>query len=258
MGLRLFDLEGRRALVTGAGTGLGWQMAMGLSEAGADLVICGRRREPLEACADAARAFGVGVEIVQTDVTIEREVAALRDASGRVDILVNNAGLSRIRSWQDVDHAEWREILDLNLIAPFRLCQAFAPTMAELGWGRIINVGSVYSVQAGNPDWYPGIEWDLPTYFPSKHGLHGITRYLAVKLATSGVCVNTLSPGIFRTPGSEAKLTPAATAALTAATPMKRLGNDEDLKGAVVFLASDASAFVTGQNLLVDGGLSVW
>jgi NAD(P)-dependent dehydrogenase (short-subunit alcohol dehydrogenase family) len=148
--------------------------------------------------------------------------------------------------------------MEINLEAPFRLAQIFAPEMAQRKWGRIINVCSVYANLAGNADLYPGVAWDIPVYVPSKHGLHGVTRYLAVRLAKDGVCVNSLSPGMFLTEGTQRKLNPDAQTALARATPVGRLGQEDDLQAAVVFLASPGAKFVTGQNLTVDGGWSVW
>src|SRR5437868_5661977 len=123
MGLSLLSLEGKRALVTGAGTGLGRQMALGLAEAGADLVICGRRREPLEETAGRARALGADVQVITADVTGEEDVQRLAREAGRVDILVNNAGGGRLKPWLEVTMEDWRQTTAVNLDAPFRLCQ---------------------------------------------------------------------------------------------------------------------------------------
>jgi gluconate 5-dehydrogenase len=233
-------------------------MACGLAEAGADLVICGRRRPPLAETAQEAGVHGVDVAVLPADVTDEASASALKQGAGKVDILVNNAGISPIHPWETVSMEQWRAIFSLNVDAPFRLCQLFAPAMIERGWGRIINISSVYGSLGGNVDRYPGIDWDLPAYFASKHGLNGLTRYFATRLAPHGICVNSISPGMFRTPLSESKLTPEVARQLEEATPMKRLGGSEDLKAAVVFLASPGAAFVTGQILLIDGGYSVW
>ncbi|HEY7073194.1 MAG TPA: SDR family oxidoreductase [Acidimicrobiales bacterium] len=258
MGLHLLELGGLRALVTGAGTGLGRQVATGLAEAGADLVVCGRRQEPLEHCADEARRLGADVRVISADVTTEDGVEALRAGAGRVDILVNNAGTNRLQPWAEVSMEDWRALLALDLEAPFRLCQVFGPPMVERGWGRIINVVSVYGSVAGDPARYPGLAWDIPGYVVAKHGLHGLTRYLGARLAKHGVCVNSLSPGMFPTEGNRERLTPAVRDALVAGTPAERLGEDDDLKAAAVFLASPGARFVVGQNLVVDGGWTVW
>jgi len=256
--LKLLSLEGKRALVTGAGTGLGLQMALGLAEAGADLVICGRRREPLEDCAEQARALGVDVRIITADVTVEADVQRLKAEAGRVDILVNNAGGGVIQPWLEVSLEEWRKVIALNLDAPFRLCQLFVPPMMERRWGRVINVSSIYGSIGGDESRYPGLNWDIASYFASKHGLNGITHYLAPRLAPYGVCINSLSPGMFPSEKNMALLTPEVISRLIDGTPMKRLGEADDLKAAVVFLASPGAKFVTGQILIVDGGWTVW
>lgn len=258
MGLKLLDLSGLRALVTGGGTGLGRQMALGLAEAGADIVVCGRRRERIEEAAEEIRGIGVSAEAIPADVTSENDIQHLVHTAGQIDILVNNAGVSRIQPWKEVSLAEWREVFSLNLDAPFRLCQLLAPPMVERRWGRIINVSSIYGVIGGSPDRYPGVAWDLPAYFASKHGLIGLTHYLAVRMAPYGVCINALSPGIFATEGTRERMPPEVRETLIRETPMKRLGEEDDLKAAVVFLASPGSSFVTGQNVIVDGGWTVW
>src|SRR4051794_28376844 len=146
MALSLLGLTGKRALVTGAGTGLGRQMALGLAEAGADLVICGRRRAPLDETAELARAHGVGVQAVTADVTVGAGVQGLADEAGRGDILVNNAGGGRLKPGLDVTMEDWRQTPAVNLDAPFRLIQLFAPQMMEPGWGRITTIPSIYGL----------------------------------------------------------------------------------------------------------------
>ncbi len=259
MSLSLLSLEGKCALVTGAGTGLGRQMALGLAEAGSDLVICGRRPAPLEDCAQQARKFGVEVRVVPADVTVEADLQNLLAQAGKVDILVNNAGAGDLlKPWAEITLEEWRSVMALNLDAPFRLCQLFAPPMMERRWGRIINISSIYGIVGGDPSRYPGLDWDVPAYFASKHGLNGITHYLAPRLAPYGVCINSLAPGMFATEQTESMLSRAVLDRLVDGTPMRRMGNFDDLKAAIVFLASPGSAFVTGQILVIDGGWTVW
>src|SRR5207248_4589202 len=159
MGLSSLSLEGLRALVTGAGTGLGLQFAEGLAEAGADLVICGRRRAPLDSAADTLRALGADVQVIQADVTREPDLARLQAEAGRVDILVNNAGGGEIKPWRAVSRGDWDRLMDVNLWAPFRLIQLFAPPMIERGWGRIVNVSSINGLGAGDPNVFPTFEW---------------------------------------------------------------------------------------------------
>jgi gluconate 5-dehydrogenase len=258
MGLSLLSLQGKRALVTGAGTGLGKQMALALAEAGADLVICARRREPLERTAVEARALGADVTVLRADVTREEDLRALQADAGRVDILVNNAGGGEIKPWLEVTPEDWRRITAVNLDAPFRLCQIFAPPMMERRWGRIINISSIYGLVGGDRSRYPGMEWDNAPYFASKHGLQGLTHYLGARLAPYGVCVNSLCPGKFPNTENNAGLPDEVEAAMIDGTPMRRVGDDEDLKAAVVFLASPGAKFVTGQSVVVDGGWTVW
>lgn len=260
-GLAALSLEGKRALVTGAGGGLGRQMALGLAEAGADLVICGRRADALERSAELIRVYGVSVTPVPADITEEADVLRLGEAAGAIDILLNNAGIGPNQRWTDVPLAEWRKAFALNVDAQFRLIQLFAPGMMERGWGRIINIASVYGKMGGNPDLYPGLDWDVPSYFASKHAVHGVTHYLAPRLAKRGVTINSISPGGFA--GSEQNEASGMGSdemlrVFNAAVPMGRMGGSEDLKGAAVFLASPASAYVTGQDLVVDGGWTIW
>jgi NAD(P)-dependent dehydrogenase (short-subunit alcohol dehydrogenase family) len=172
--------------------------------------------------------------------------------------LVNNAGFSLFKSWLEVTMDDWHEVMALNLDAPFRLIQLFAPPMMERRWGRIINIASIYGSVSGDPRRYPGLDWDVPSYFASKHGLQGITHYLAPRLASYGVCINSLSPGMFPSEQNDDKLTPAVLAALKDGTPMGRLGETDDLKAAVVYLASPGAKFMTGQDVIVDGGWTVW
>ncbi len=275
-GLDLLSLEGKRALITGGGTGLGQSLARGFAEAGADVVICGRRREPLEETRSVVVAAGGTCDIVACDVTVEADVQRLKAAAGSIDILVNNAGIAPDEPWDTVPLDSWRAVLDVNLLAPFRLCQVFAPPMKDRGWGRIINIASVYGSIAGKPHLYP-IGWDPASYFASKHSVHGVTRYLAVRLAPYGVCVNSLSPGGVAggtnrglTADEQAQLAEAKTPAereseaqrtarfLHDEIPMARLGQPDDFAGPAVFLASPGAAYVTGQNLIVDGGWTVW
>ena len=259
--LPALSLEGRRALITGAGSSIGQMIALGYAQAGADLVLVGRRAAPLEATAVAARKFGAVVEVIPADITVELDIERIKEAAGRIDILVNNAGMSPKHPWKSVPLSEWREVFELNVDAMFRLCQIFAPAMAERGWGRIINISSIYGGLGGNLALYPGIEWDEPAYFASKHAVHGITHYLATRLAPSGVCINSLSPGAFRGSEQNAKAgltSPEILRVQYEAIPMRRFGGAEDIQGVAVFLASPSAAFLTGQNIIVDGGFTVW
>jgi NAD(P)-dependent dehydrogenase (short-subunit alcohol dehydrogenase family) len=200
----------------------------------------------------------VDVTVLTADVTREDDLQSLREGAGRVDVLVNNAGGGELKNWLEVTPEDWRRITAVNLDAPFRLCQLFAPQMMERRWGRIVNISSIYGIVGGDRSRYPGIEWDNAPYFASKHGLQGITHYLAARLAPYGVCVNSLCPGMFPDTENNAGLPQSVRDALIDGTPMRRVGVDDDLKGAVVFLSSPSAKFTTGQSIVVDGGWTVW
>lgn len=250
------SLDGRIALVTGGGINLGRQIATTLAREGVEVVVCGRRREPLERTVEELRAAGHGARAIVADVTSSVDVARLRTEAGPVDILVNNAGCSKACPWLKVTPEDWREVMAVNLDAPFRLCQLFAPAMVDRGWGRIVNVASVYGSLAIDPSRYPGQQVDIASYAASKHGLIGLTRHLAVMLGTTGVTVNALSPGIFVLP--ESRLGAKARSRLREGAPVKRTGSDTDLRTTIVFVTSPGSGFVTGQDIVVDGGWSIW
>jgi gluconate 5-dehydrogenase len=259
-GLAALSLEGKRALVTGGGGGLGRQMALGLAEAGAEVVVCGRRPTALEGTVALGEALGAIVRAIPADITVEEDVQRIGRDAGRIDILVNNAGIGPNQHWMDVPLASWRSVFALNVDAMFRLIQLLAPGMLDRGWGRIVNIASVYGKMGGNPALYPGLDWDVPAYFASKHAVHGITHYLAPRLAPH-VTINSISPGGFS--GSEQNEASGMGSdemlrVFHAAVPLGRMGGSEDLKAAVVFLSSPGAAYVTGQDLVVDGGWTVW
>lgn len=251
------SLSGLTALVTGGGVNLGRQLALALGDAGADIVVCGRRAAPLEqAAAELVDRGCASARAVVADVTVEEERVALLKACGRVDVLVNNAGHSINRPWLEVTLEEWREVMTLNVEAPFRLCQLASPGMIERGWGRIVNVASVYASLAPDPARYPGHGIDVASYVTSKHALLGLSRHLAAVLGPTGVTVNALSPGMFILP--ESPLGDEAKEQLRRGAPVGRTGGDDDLHTAIRFLTARESGFVTGQDIVVDGGWSVW
>ena len=252
------SLEGKRALVTGGGVGLGHHMALGLAEAGADLVLVGRRGDKLEAAAAEARALGVTADTIAADVTVEADLQRIAAEAGRVDILLNNAGIGLLRPWDTISPEEWRSIFAINVDAVWRLCQLFAPAMVEHGWGRIINIASIYGIISGDPANYPGMDWDNPAYVVSKHAVEGITHYLGTRLAKHGVAVNSICPGMFPSEQQSQPIDPEIVRILSEKTPVGRVGRFDDLKAAAVFLASPGAAFVAGQNIVVDGGWSAW
>jgi NAD(P)-dependent dehydrogenase (short-subunit alcohol dehydrogenase family) len=253
------SLTNKLALVTGGGTGIGRQFAETLAAMGAEVVICGRRREPLE---EAARAIGDAGHLARpivADVTDESDCRRLATELPGLDILVNNAGGGRLGPWQDVSPEEWRGVFALNLDAPFRLAQLFVPAMVDRGWGRVVNVSSVYGMVVGNPYFYPDFDWDSPAYVTSKHALIGLTKYVAVRTGGTGVTVNVISPGMF--PDTEANRDRSSTESrrrLEMFTPVGRTGVVEDLSSALAFLVAPESGFVTGQNIVVDGGWTIW
>ena len=253
-----FDLTGRRAFVTGGGDGLGKQMTMALADAGASITICGRRAGPLEETVAEIRGAGGTADAHVADVTVEAERVRLADAVGEVDIVVNNAGVASKAKWDEVTLDNWRYIMNLNVEAPFHLTQLLAPGMLERGWGRVINVASIYGLVAGDPSRYPGAGLDIVSYFASKHALVGLSSFLAVEFGRRGVTVNTICPGMFPSPTNDGMLTPEVRDALESGAPVGRLGSEIDLRTAVLFLASPSSGFVTGHNLVVDGGWTIW
>ncbi|BCB77979.1 glucose 1-dehydrogenase [Phytohabitans flavus] len=251
------DLTGRRVLVTGGGDGLGRQMTEAFVDAGATVVICGRREEPLARTAEELADRGTVIP-VRADVTEPADVDALVAAAGEIDVLVNNAGLAHRAPWPQARSEDWRWIMTLNVESPFWLFQRFVPGMIERGWGRVINVASVYGLVGGDASRYPGLDLDIASYFASKHAVIGLTRFLAAQVGASGVTVNALCPGMFPSPANDDALRPEVIAALEQGTPMRRLGTDRELRSAVLFLAAPASSFVTGHSLVVDGGWTVW
>lgn len=250
----LFSLHGRTALVTGGSSGIGYAMAEALASAGARTVLLARRKEPL---AEAARrigdAAGAPVHWVAADVADRSGLAEAAEKAvalvGEIDILVNCAGINPRPPLDRQTFEDWDAMLAANLAGPFQLGQRFGPEMARRGWGRIVNVGSQQSISAfGNSG----------VYGVSKAGLTGLTRSQAEAWSRYGVCVNTVVPGFVLTPlTAEAASDPERVKALAARTMAGRNGVPEDFRGVVVFLASDASAYVTGQLLFVDGGFSV-
>ncbi|WP_153010543.1 glucose 1-dehydrogenase [Falsirhodobacter sp. alg1] len=242
----LFSLAGRHALVTGASRGLGQAMAVGLAEAGADITITARTLNALGTTAEKIRATGRSVECIALDQSQTDLIVPALNGKGPFDILVNNAGIEQISPSEDVTPALWNRIIDTNLRGSFFTTQAVAKTMLTRGSGAIINLCSLTS--------YVGVPTAVP-YGSSKSGLLGMTRALAAEWAPRGLRVNAIAPGYFRTEMTEAFYEdPQWTKAMLDKIPQRRFGNNDDVVGTVVFLASDASAYVTGQCIGVDGG----
>ena len=247
-----FDLSGRVAMVTGTSRGLGQYMARALASAGADIAMTSRDKSSLAAFEEEVQRIGRNTFAVDLDVrdhaSIQAAVAAVERHFGRIDILVNNAGCNIRKPALDVTWEDWDTILETNLRGSFFVAQNVARSMITRGYGRIINIGSVTSV-AG----YAG----LAPYGASRGGVRQLTMSLADDWGRYGVTVNCLAPGWFRTQQNEILYQNKEWVAyLTDRIPVKRPGRPEDLDGAVVFLASESSRYITGQTLLVDGGIS--
>lgn len=247
----LFNLAGRRALVTGSATGIGYAIAAALGGAGAKIVLNGRSEDRLVAAAALLEAKGVKVETARFDVTNPAEVtAAVREieADSSIDIVVNNAGIQRRGPLERFNDDHWRELMATNVDSVYYVSKAIAPGMIRRGRGKIINIGSVQCEHAR-----PGIA----PYTASKGAVRNLTRGMCADWARYGLQINAIAPGYFQTHLNKALADdPAFDTWLRGRTPAQRWGRLEDLHGLAVFLASDASNFVNGQTIFVDGGIT--
>jgi gluconate 5-dehydrogenase len=252
----LFDLKGRVAVITGGSIGLGRQIAQAFAEMGTDVVLCARKRERCEQAAEELRKLGVRAVGFSCDVThaeqVEETVRATLADFARIDILVNNAGISWGAPLEQMQLADWHKVLETNLTGTFLFTRTVGQVMIQQRRGKIINMASVAGLGGAPPEVV-----QATAYHASKGAVIAFTKDLACKWAIHNIQVNALAPGWFPTHMSDWVIGHRKELLLPS-IPMHRFGNDDDLKGAAVFLASDASSYVTGQVIVVDGGLSAW
>jgi len=252
---QLFDLTGRVAIVTGGSIGLGRQMAEGLAEMGANLVLCARKAERAHQAAAELQQLGVKAISLACDVKNTASVQEMVDVAlsqfGQIDILINNAGISWGAPVEEMRLEDWNKVIETNLTGTFLCAQAVGKVMIRQGRGKIINIASIAGL-GGAPPELPAIG-----YHASKGGVISFTKDLACKWAVHNIQVNAIAPGWFPTHMSNRILERYKDLFLSH-IPLRRFGNEHDLKGAAVFLASDASNYVTGHVLVVDGGQSAW
>ena len=261
------DLDGRVALITGAAGHLGSEMARALSEAGAHVVLNGRDAAKLTALQDALRRDGLSASVARGDVSKPKGAAALvaglRRSHGRLDVLINNAHGGRAAEFEDARWEDFRAAYEVSVQASFMLMQKALPLLARAGTANrggasVINIASMYGLVSPDHSIYGDSGCDNPPFYgAAKAALIQLTRYAACKLAAKNIRVNSVSPGPFP-PDSLRKSQPRFAKALAKKTPLGRTGRAEEIRGPVLFLAGDASSFVTGTNLVVDGGWTAW
>lgn len=245
-----FNLKGKAGIVTGASKGLGKGIALGLAQAGADLVIASRTQSLLEKVAYEIRRYGREVLVVAVDVSKKKDIDRLMEKSldkfGKIDFLFNNAGIIRRSPSEDYSEKDWDDVININLRGVFLCSQAVARVMIKQGGGKIINTSSLIAVTGGKT---------IPAYAASKGGVAQLTKALANDWAKYNINVNAIGPGYFKTDHTKPLWTDKVRyRELTERIPMGRWGNPDDLAGTAVFLASEASDYITGQTIWVDGG----
>jgi NAD(P)-dependent dehydrogenase (short-subunit alcohol dehydrogenase family) len=254
MNLDLFNLTGKVALVTGASKGLGKALARGLAKAGADLALCARNLDELQQTKNKIEQLGVRAEIFQMDVlnkgSIQKAVLSALGTFKQIDILVNNAGINVRKPVLEIQEAEWDQVLNTNLKGYFLVAQAVVPSMIGQKKGKVINMASILGAV--------GLENQSP-YASSKGGVIQLTKVMALEWARHNITVNAIGPTYFETPLVAAlRNDPERFRFINERTPMGRWGQPEELEGTVIFLASKASDFITGQTIFVDGGWTIW
>lgn len=246
----IFDLTGRSALVTGGSKGLGRAMAVALAQAGADLVLASRHEEELADAAAELRALGTRVEYVVADLAQRDEAPRLADQSvarlGKIDIFLNNAGGNCPQAIDQIRDDDWDRILQLNLTSGMALCRALTPGMKERRWGRIVHMSSIMGLASKE---------GRSVYSATKSALLGLARASALDLGEFGITVNCIAPGLFGTELPRAMLSAQEQEAFARRTALGRWGEPSELAGAILLLASDAGAYITGSVLVVDGGV---
>jgi NAD(P)-dependent dehydrogenase (short-subunit alcohol dehydrogenase family) len=250
MASKLFDLTGKTAVVVGGTSGIGLAIALGLADSGANVVATSRRLEQCEEAASAIEAKGVKSLRIASDVADRASLEKLLEESvkafGKVDILVNSAGKIKRAPTVDFPEDEWNSIMETNVTGTLRACQIFGKHMLDNGYGKIVNIASLNSFVSLK---------EVTAYAASKAAVAALTKSLAVEWSDKGVTVNAIAPGVFRTALNQKLLDESPRGAeLKMRTPMKRFGKTEENVGAAIFLASDASSFVTGEIVVVDGG----
>jgi gluconate 5-dehydrogenase len=252
---QLFNLSGKVALVTGGSRGLGKEIAEGLAEAGASLMLLARRERWLQPTIEELRARGFACEGALCDVSnpedAQKAVSKTVERFGRLDILINNAGVTWSAPAEDMPLDRWQMVIDINLTGAFLFCQAAGREMLKQGRGAIVNIASIAGMVGTMENGQ-----DIAGYVAAKGGLIALTRELGAKWAKRGVRVNAIAPAFFLSRMTE-KALEVSQSGIESATPMGRIGRPGELKGVAVFLASEASSYITGQTLAVDGGLTI-
>jgi len=254
--LKAFDLTGKVSVVTGGGSGLGRMMAIGLAEAGSDIIICSRKLEKCEATADEIEKLGVKTLATQCDLNCDEDLDQLVSNTikkfGRINVLVNNSGLTWAGPPEDIKIENWKKVIDVNITGTFRCTQKVGREMIRQKSGKIINISSAAGLGGTDPKYL-----DSLPYNTSKGALIVFTKDLAVKWAKYNINVNCIAPGWFYTKMTKLVMEHEADI-MRSRLLIKRFGVEHDIKGAVIFLASNASDYMTGQIMNVDGGLSAW